>query len=71
MKSRKRGWAWVGLDWNSGWNWTARNQGWSGASTISTNDPSGLRPVGTKPDSANRRVRPPRRVARASRVGVD
>ena len=27
MKSRKSGWALVGFDLNSGWNWTARNQG--------------------------------------------
>ena len=29
MKSRNSGWALVGFDLNSGWNWTATNQGWS------------------------------------------
>ena len=46
MNSRNRGWARVGFDLNSGWNWTARNQGWSVSSTISTIVPSGLMPVG-------------------------
>ena len=35
----------------SGWNWQARNQGWSAYSTISTNLPSGERPVTRSPPS--------------------
>ena len=42
MKPANSGWAAVGFDLNSGWNCTATNQGWSGNSTISTSEPSGL-----------------------------
>ena len=48
-KARNRGWARLGRDLNSGWNWTARNQGWFGSSTISTRVPSGDRPERTSP----------------------
>src|SRR5207245_4945723 len=36
MKAAKSGCGSSGLDLNSGWNWQPRNQGCSGASTIST-----------------------------------
>lgn len=45
IKSLNRGWLLVGLDLNSGWNWTATNHGWSFISTISTSLPSGDSPV--------------------------
>ena len=43
-KSRKSGAGRVGRDLNSGWNWLATNQGWSGSSTISTSRPPGTSP---------------------------
>ena len=49
MYSRKRGWGFMGRDLNSGWNWHPKNQGWSFSSTISTNSPSGLVPLTTRP----------------------
>src|SRR5260370_3078228 len=36
MKAAKSGCGSRGLDLNSGWNWQPRNQGWFGASMIST-----------------------------------
>ena len=52
-KPANSGCAAVGLDLNSGWNCTATNQGWSGSSTISTSEPSGLVPATIMPLAAN------------------
>ena len=49
MKLLNSGCGRIGFDLNSGWNWQARNHGWSGISTISTNLPSGVTPVTTRP----------------------
>src|SRR4029453_7410548 len=49
MKPLKSGWQSVGRDLNSGWNWVARNQGWSRASIISTTPPAGDTPDPTSP----------------------
>src|SRR5271165_164990 len=46
-KAANRGWALFGFDWNSGWNCTATNQGWSLASMISTRFRVGLTPLTT------------------------
>src|SRR6266540_3062298 len=54
MKSLKSGWQAKGLDFNSGWNWQPRNQGWSSCSSmISTNLRSGDIPVNDIPASFN------------------
>ena len=53
IKPLNNGCALVGLDLNSGWNWQPTNQGWSGASTISTNRSSGEVPEMTRPASVN------------------
>ena len=47
MNAAKRGWARLGFDWNSGWNWTARNHGWPFSSMISTRLRLGLMPLTT------------------------
>src|SRR5205807_8110454 len=52
--SRKSGAGRVGRDLNSGWNWLATNQGWSGSSTISTSRPSYTVPETTSPASTSR-----------------
>ena len=41
IKDENRGWGSKGLDFNSGWNWTPTNQGWSGISNISGRELSG------------------------------
>src|SRR5208283_2056591 len=43
-----------GLDFNSGWNCTPMNHGWSGRSTISGRTPSGDMPENTMPTVSNR-----------------
>src|SRR6266511_3395196 len=52
--SRKSGAGRVGRDLNSGWNWLATNQGWSGSSMISTSLPSWNVPETTSPASTSR-----------------
>ena len=52
MKSLKSGWQAKGFDFNSGWNWHPRNQGWSSCSSmISTNFRSGDIPAKDMPAS--------------------
>jgi hypothetical protein len=45
MNAAKSGCALLGFDWNSGWNWTARNQGCPFSSMISTRFRLGLMPL--------------------------
>ena len=44
-----RGWARLGRDLNSGWNWPATKKSFWGSSTVSTMRPSGLVPLMTMP----------------------
>jgi len=53
-KSRKSGSGRVGRELNSGWNWEATKNGWSGSSMISTRRSSGEVPLATRPSSSNR-----------------
>src|SRR5690606_41294707 len=48
-KPQNSGWPSRGVDVNSGWNWQATNQGWSGCSTISTSRASMEFPATTSP----------------------
>ncbi len=49
INSRNSGWARLGRDFSSGWNWHAANQGCPGSSTTSTSRPSGDRPDRASP----------------------
>jgi hypothetical protein len=49
MKAAKSGMGRFGFDWNSGWNWTPRNQGWFLSSMISTRLRFGVDPADDQP----------------------
>ena len=53
MNSLNKGWGLVGLDLNSGWNWTATNQGWLLSSTISAKCFFSYSPVTKSPFAFN------------------
>ena len=54
INSLKRGWALLTRLFNSGWNWPATYQGWSGNSTISTKFSSEFTPEIFRPFFSNR-----------------